>query len=66
MDVQFSPELIDARLSSKGIEQCQVAAEHAGKIEFVEVWVSPMRRCIETAYHIFRKHPKISGMRFVV
>ena len=66
MDTQFSPELIDARLSPKGIEQCQVAAEHAAKVDFAEVWVSPMRRCIETAFHIFRNHPKIAGMRFVV
>ena len=43
-----------------------MAAEHASKGAFVEVWVSPMRRCIETAFHMFKGHPKINGMRFVV
>ena len=48
---------IDTPLSSKGFEQCKVASEHAKKINFKTVWISPLRRTLHTAAMIFQDHP---------
>lgn len=58
--------MVDLGLSDKGIGQCQLAAEHAKNINFVEVVMSPMRRTIETAFHIFKDHPNFKNIKFKI
>ena len=33
---------------------------------FKTLFVSPMRRTVETAYHIFRSHPNFREMEFII
>lgn len=66
IDVQSSPDLNDCKLSEKGIQQCTEAASHAKNYNFVEVYISPLRRTMETAYHIFKDHPGAKSIKFVV
>lgn len=66
LDIQFSKNVMDCNLSEKGIEQCLEASKHAEKIDFKEVWVSPLRRTLDTAYHIFKSHPNFAQIKFIV
>ena len=57
--------LIDPPLSEKGVAQCAQAVESKDGLSKIEtalpdveiVFVSPMRRCLETAYRLFKDHP---------
>ena len=31
-----------------------------------EVWISPLRRAIETAYHMFKDHPNFEKIKFKI
>jgi len=53
-------------LSEKGIKQCYLAGEQTHSFKFKEVHMSPMRRCIETAYYMFKDHPNFKEMVFKV
>lgn len=46
-------DFIDSRLNDKGIEQCLVAAQHMNQIDFRVLYVSPLRRTLETCYYMF-------------
>jgi len=63
-DLFSNPEFRDARLSAKGIEQCEEAGTHLNDFEFEHILVSPLRRTIETAYHVLKKHPHFPQMKF--
>ena len=58
--------LVDAKLTLEGVEQCRVAAKHAADIDFHKVYVSPLRRTMETAYHVFKDHPNFRKIEFVL
>jgi len=62
LEVCYDKSMIDCGLTKEGINQCEIASEHAAKINFKEVWVSPLRRTLETAYFIFRNHPNFKDM----
>ena len=66
LDTQFSQDLIDCKLSEKGIEQCQEASKHAREMDFTQIVVSPLRRTMETAYYVFKDHPNFKKMKVVV
>ena len=65
-DSMYVKDIIDCDLSQKGIEECQIAAHHAKQINFHTVWISPLRRTLHTAYHIFKNHPNFAKIRFKV
>ena len=66
LSVFANKELNDSRLSAKGIEQCITAGEHAKNIDFKAIYVSPLRRTLETAYWIFKDHPNFAKMEVVM
>ena len=66
LDTQFSRDLIDCKLSEKGIEQCKEASKYAKEMDFTQIVVSPLRRTMETAYYVFKDHPNFKGMKVVV
>ena len=66
LSVYGDEDLVDARLTREGIQQCQVAAEHAHQIDFKQVYVSPLRRTMETAYHIFKDRPNFKSIKFTL
>jgi len=45
-----------------------MASAHASQIDFRVVYVSPLRRTMETAYWVFKDHPNFKGkkMKFVL
>lgn len=57
---------MDCPLSEIGVAQSIEASKHAAKIDFQTVWISPLRRCLQTAYYIFRDHPNFLKIRFKV
>ena len=52
LTVYGDPTFIDSRLSDEGIQQCLSASEHSKKHDFVILFISPLRRTLETAYYI--------------
>ena len=68
IDLFTERQLIDDSLSPKGIVQCQIANKYAKEIDYRTVFVSPMRRTIQTAMLIFEDHPNIrdNKLNFIV
>ena len=56
--------LKDAPLSALGIQQCleSEAKQHLEQLEFSTIIVSPLRRCLQTAYFLLKDHPKFDVM----
>lgn len=65
-DIYSDLSIIDSPLSQLGIEQCKSAARLAAEVEFDTIFVSPLRRAIETTLHIFKDHPNFLNMKFVI
>jgi len=43
-----------------------VASKEAARVTFQAVFVSPMRRALETAYLLFKDHPEFDKIQFYV
>ena len=65
-DLKAHPELVDAQLSGIGVHQALVNASHLQPLNITRVMVSPMRRALQTAIHMFKNHPNLSKMTFLV
>ncbi len=50
--------LIDPKLTEVGRQEAIEKQALANQLDFSLIYVSPMRRTIETAYLIFKEHPK--------
>lgn len=59
-------DLLDTSLSQKGQAQCEKAAKAAAQVPFTTVFISPMRRTLQTAFHIFKEHPQFKEIKFFV
>jgi len=62
LTVKFNPALIDCGISEIGVKQSVEAAEKLKDVDVTLVYTSPLRRCLETTYHIFKDHknkPKV-------
>ena len=66
MGAHRAERLIDAGLTSKGIEEAVEKQNYANQIDFTLVYVSPMRRTIQTAYFLFKEHPAFDKIKFVL
>ncbi|CDW74856.1 UNKNOWN [Stylonychia lemnae] len=59
--------LLDCPLSDLGIQQCKDSARLAHTLPDVKtVFISPLRRALQTAYLLFKEHPQFSKIHFVV
>lgn len=56
----------DSHLSELGISQATEAQEVTDQLKIHTVFVSPLRRTLETAYHIFKTHPNFKMIKFIV
>ncbi|KAL4499303.1 hypothetical protein ABPG72_006889 [Tetrahymena utriculariae] len=54
---KFNEELIDCGITPQGYQQCQQAREICQKEDVAVVFVSPLRRALETCEQIFKGHP---------
>jgi len=53
---KFNRELIDAGISDLGLEQTKEAREILKDEDVKVVFTSPLRRCLQTTYNIFKDH----------
>ena len=56
------PELVEPT----GFEQAEANAEQVNSLNVKYVWVSPMLRTMQTAVHMFKGHPNLANIRFIV
>ncbi|CAI2373423.1 unnamed protein product [Moneuplotes crassus] len=59
-------DLRDAPLSDLGLQQCKEAQPMANRLDVGYVFVSPMKRALETAYNVFLSHPNFDNIKFIV
>ena len=68
IDPNRRTDLIDAQLTEKGKNQCnenkKLICESLTNLKYV--LVSPMRRCLDTAYLIFKDNPNLEKIKFKV
>ena len=63
---KFDPKLADPRLTIKGIKQCEDAKAIYHKLPIRCVFVSPLRRALETCELLFQDHPLKKDIQFIV
>jgi broad specificity phosphatase PhoE len=51
----LDPEHRDAPLTEKGIQQAREAGKKLGEYHIMDIWASPLTRCIQTAEEIFEE-----------
>lgn len=56
----------DAQVNDEGIEQCIAKQAFFNAIDIHTVFMSPMRRAIQTAYYTFKDHPNLENIKFIV
>lgn len=61
-----NPGMRDCPLSEKGIEECYALQPISNRLSIHTVFVSVLRRTLETAYNVFHTHPDFSSIKFVV
>ena len=54
---RVATQFVDTILTQEGIDRCIAVQKTANKLKIEVVLVSPLRRSIMAAYHIFRNHP---------
>ena len=62
----LNKSLRDARLSKLGIDQATQASATAESLKVHTVFVSPLRRTLETTYYMFKNHPNFSKINFII
>lgn len=50
-----NPKYSDAPLTEKGILQAQELGKKLSSLHFVDIWSSPLTRCIQTSFEIFEE-----------
>lgn len=63
---KLNPKNRDCNLADKGLQQCENLQDVANELNVHTVFVSPMKRALLTAYHVFRNHPNFDSIKFVV
>jgi len=65
--LRLNPELVDAPLSDTGVKQCLEASMRAASVAHLKtVFVSPLRRALQTAYLLFKEHPEFREIKFIL
>ena len=52
----------DWSITELGKKQCESTAEITNKLKVEIVLVSPLKRTLQTAYHVFRSHPNFENI----
>ena len=60
----YTMNYLDAPLTIKGIKQCEKLDLHVPDLEVV--LVSPLMRAMESAFHLFKNHPKFADITFIL
>lgn len=51
----MDPKFKDAKLTQKGLEQAQEAAKKLAEYKILDIWSSPLQRCIQTTLEVFEE-----------
>ena len=62
----LDPSLRDPKLSKTGHYQWKEVRPLVNTLKIHTIFVSPMRRTLETAYHTYKTHPDFERIRFVL
>ena len=62
----FNVKYRDWGLADVGIEECEKTSDIAKSLTIHTVFVSPLIRSIQTAYHLFKDHPNFASIKFVI
>ena len=66
-NLSFDTALLDCPLSELGRAQCMKAQTEARQLKEVKtVFVSPLRRALQTAYLVFKDHPNFKNIKFIM
>ena len=49
------PKYKDAKLTEKGLEQAREVATKLTEYKILDIWSSPLKRCIQTTYEVFEE-----------
>lgn len=66
MKLRVDTSYYDVNLHKIGVLQCESNQEQLNKVNFKTVFVSPMRRTLQTAIHMFKNHPQKKEIKFLV
>ena len=58
--------ITDPRLTPRGIKQLSHTIQDLLALSPKYVFVSPLRRALETSYYLFKDHPSLPNIRFIV
>ena len=56
----------DCELSQEGLEQCAKEAKLINSINVHTVFISPLRRALQTAVNLFKNHPNFESIKFIL
>ena len=56
----------DGPITKLGKNQCKEASNVTNELNVEVVLISPMRRTLQTAYHVFKKHPNFNIRSLIV
>ncbi|KAL4488132.1 hypothetical protein ABPG73_001543 [Tetrahymena malaccensis] len=63
---QTNPALIDSDLHPYGVLMSENCAKNLYNINIAVVFISPLARALQTAFHLFKSHPNQANIKFVV
>ena len=66
ISVKVDKSFRDAELSESGFKQCEKVQDFFNDQKVHTVLISPLRRALQSAYHIFKVHPNFNEIRFVL
>lgn len=64
--IKNSLDLIDPDLHSIGIIQCDIHKSITDQIHTKTVFVSPIQRAIQTTIELFKHHPNLLSIKFII
>ena len=56
----------DCSLADVGIKEWEEMLKSIKDLNVYTVFISPLLRSVQTAYHLFKGHPKFESIRFVI
>ncbi|CAI2375252.1 unnamed protein product [Moneuplotes crassus] len=66
LELEMNEKYRDTVLCENGIEQCESRRDILANINIHTVFISPLRRAMQTAYHSFKDHPNFDKIKFII
>ena len=61
-----SKYLVDSLLTDAGVKKIEEIWPLARELDFEVIMVSPLRRAIQTAFHVFKVNPNFKNLKFIL